>query len=294
MPIAVTASSLTADPRRLADAALQAGFEGLLFEPQWGEVDLTTLSDTGVREFRHVVTRSNLALVGLQAELGPRGFSPGTDVDRLLSQCGKLFDTARKLQATVLCLALGALPEPPPAPPPPRPRADEAGLIFIPESAPPPPPTQPPRAVDPALVAQVDAALIELGRLADRFGVNVAMRSDLASLAALQRALAAARCPWFGVDLNPAAVLCDDWSLDDVFSHLGPQVRHVRGRDAVAGADRRTKPMPVGLGDTAWDHLLENLAGVDYRGWITADPVDLPDRPAAAVKALRYIRLHQT
>ena len=113
------------------------------------------------------------------------------------------------------------------------------------------------------------------------------MRSELSSLAALARTLAAARCPWFGVDLDPVSVLRDHWDLDQTFSAIGPLVRHVRGRDAVAGADRRTKPTPVGRGDTKWDHLLSNLDGADYHGWITVDPSDLPDRPAAATAGLK-------
>jgi sugar phosphate isomerase/epimerase len=139
----------------------------------------------------------------------------------------------------------------------------------------------------------VDAALLEMGVLADRYNITVALHSDLSSFAAIERALGTARCPWFGVNLDPVAVLRDTWDMDEVFARLGPLIRHVRARDAVAGADRRTKPASVGRGDTKWDHLLSNLEGSAYRGWITFDPNELPDRPAAAIAGLKYLQMHE-
>jgi sugar phosphate isomerase/epimerase len=143
---------------------------------------------------------------------------------------------------------------------------------------------------NPAFVAQVDAALVELGRMADRTSTVVALRSELSPLSAIERALRAADCPWFGVDLDPAAVLADEWDLDAAFSRLGPLVRHVRARDALSGAAGRTKPAPIGRGDTSWPQLLSNLGEADYRGWVTVDPLELPDRPAAAAAGLAHLR----
>jgi sugar phosphate isomerase/epimerase len=140
------------------------------------------------------------------------------------------------------------------------------------------------------VVAQVDAALAELGGRADRLGVTIAFRSDLASLAALERALSAAACPWFGIDLDPVALLRDEWTADEAFSRLGTLVRHVRGRDAVLGADRRTRPAVIGQGSTNWGELLADLDSAGYRGWITIDPLELPDRARAAGAGASYLR----
>ena len=51
--------------------------------------------------------------------------------------------------------------------------------------------------------------------------------------------------------------------------------------------------MPIGRGDTKWDRMLSLLDGTDYRGWITIDPVDLPDRRASALSGLKYLRQHE-
>jgi sugar phosphate isomerase/epimerase len=130
----------------------------------------------------------------------------------------------------------------------------------------------------------------EAGARADRYGVMLAFRSDLSSFAAIHAALQRVRCPWFGIDLDPVAMLRDDWHPDEIFSRLGPLIRHVRGKDATKGSHRRTKPAPIGRGDTDWLQFLASLDAADYSGWITVDPVDLPDRAAAATSGLAHLR----
>ncbi len=159
-----------------------------------------------------------------------------------------------------------------------------------PQLSPPANPQSPSQSpADQAFTLSVDAALADLGRRADRYGVFIAMRADLASFAALERAIRSANCPWFGVDLDPVAILRDEWKPDEIFSRLGGLIRHVRGRDALAGADRRTKPAVIGQGSTRWDELLGSLDESGYRGFITLDPIDLPDRAAAALAGGRFL-----
>jgi sugar phosphate isomerase/epimerase len=295
----VLATALTPDAREAPAIARRLGFDGLLFDAFAADLDVPSLSTTGRREFRHVLSAQNRQLVGLRVDLGAKGFGPGADIDRLLSQFDRVLQSAAALAAPLVCVELGPLPEPPRAnKPKPAVTPEQAGLILIPTLAAAPDPEatamdQLPAKIDPIFAAQVDGAMAELGQIADRYSVALAFRSDLASLVAVERALVAARCPWFGVDLDPVAILRDVWEMDEVFSRLGALVRHVRARDAVRGADRRTKPAAVGRGDTKWDHLLSNLDGAGYHGWITADSMELPDRAAAAAGALKYLKLHE-
>jgi sugar phosphate isomerase/epimerase len=149
---------------------------------------------------------------------------------------------------------------------------------------------EPPLPPDPAFVSQVNAALAELGRHADRYSTIVAFRTDLASFASLELVLREVSCPWFGIDLDPASLLRDEWDMDELFSRLGSQVRHVRARDAVAGVDHRTKPAVIGQGSVEWEVLLANLEQAGYQGWITIDPSDLTDRVAATRSGLKHLR----
>lgn len=297
IPIAVAAAAISDDPREAPHIARQSGFGGLQFESFSSRLNLPDLSGSGRREFRHLLSAQSQQLVGLRGDVGPKGFGPGADVDRLLSRLQRAMEAAAALQAPLLCLDGGPLPPAPPAVKPrPRITADQAGLILLPTlTAIPAPDTTSlehvPAAVDPTFAAQVGAALADLGQRADRLSVTIAFRSDLASFAAMEQALRQANCPWFGIDLDPPAVLRDDWSLDEVFSRLGPLIRHVRGRDAVAGPDRwHTRPTVIGQGSTNWEELLSNLDSAGYQGWITLDPLELPDRAAAGVAGLKYLK----
>src|SRR4051812_6285307 len=293
--IAVAAAALSDDPRQAPRTARQLGFAGLAFPAVSSAVDLTDLSATGRREFRHLLGSQDQQLAGVWADLGRKGFGPGADIDRALAQLDRVLEAARGLAAPVVCVALGPLPPAPQAAKP-KPKVTQgmAGLILLPESmaAPAPEVTSLPNlppAVDPTFAAQVDAAMLDLGQRADRYGVTVAFRSELAGFAALDRALRRADCPWFGVDLDPVAVLRDEWDADAIFSAVGPLIRHVRARDAVAGAGHRTKPAVIGRGDTNWGEMLARLDEAGYHGWVTVDPLDLPDRATAADAGRKHL-----
>jgi sugar phosphate isomerase/epimerase len=200
-------------------------------------------------------------------------------------------ESAKALNSPLLCADIGPLPEPARTAAPRTTIAPEqAGLIIIP-SAPRPAnhPPEPEVKADAAFESHIDAVLREIGHHADRIGVILAIRSELSSFAAMSRALRAADCPWFGVDLDPAAMLIDRWSVDEVFSALAPVIRHVRGRDAHKGHDRRTRPAMVGKGNVNWGEVRALLDEAGYSGWITVDPTELPDRIAAARAALAQL-----
>jgi sugar phosphate isomerase/epimerase len=294
--LSIVASTVSSDPRVAPSRARELGFSGLLFDAYSSSLNIPDLSASGRREFRHVLSAQDQQLVGLRWDTGPKGLGPGADVDRVLARLDRVMEAAAGLVAPLVTVDLGPLPEPPPTlKPKPTITPEQAGLILLPTAADvtaarqpeAPGVSRPPP--DPSLVSQVDGALTELGRRADRYGVTIAFRSELASLSAVERVLKAMACPWFGVDLDPVSVLHDEWNLDEVFSRLGSFLRHVRARDAVRGADRRTKPAVVGQGNVNWGELLSNLEAAGYAGWITVDPTEVPDRAAAAIAARRHI-----
>jgi sugar phosphate isomerase/epimerase len=296
LKIGVVAAALTTDVRQAPRFARQLGFDGLLFDAYAPALNLPELSQSGRREFRHVLASESRQLVGLRADVGPRGLTPGVDIDQILSRLTKAMEAAAGLQAPLVCTDLGPLPAPPAGPKPAKKITSEmAGLILLPESVEKEPEAEPsaPATMSPAdqaLAAQVDAVLLELGSRADRFGVTVAFRSELSPFAALERAISKAACPWFGVDLDPVALLRDEWPTDEVFSRLGPLVRHVRARDATKGVGGRTSPAMIGKGSINWDELISNLDASGYHGWITIDPMELADRASTAAAGLKVLR----
>lgn len=291
--LSVVASAFSADPREAARLSRIAGFRGMMFDVWTSTLNLPELSITGRREFHNIVTSQNQELIGLQMDLGPKGMSIGADVDLQIGRIDRGMEAAAGLQARLLCIDIGPLPRPTiTIKPKPAVTKELAGLIIIPESTPKHEelPPQEVRPIDQAFASQLQSALVEIGQKADRYGVIVAFSSSLAGFAAMTQSLASARCPWFGIDLDPVAMVRDDWSRDEIFSAAGPLVRHVRARDAVSGDNRRARPVVVGSGTTNWDEFLSLLDDAGYNNWLTVDPSELNDRPLAAVEGCRILK----
>ncbi len=289
----IFASALHTDPRQAVSLARVNGFAGVMFDAYATALSLPDLSQSGRREFRHVLSSVDRTLSGLRTDCGRQGLSIGADVDRVVSRLDLAMETAVGLGAPLMCVDLGPLPEPPrPVQPRSKVTPGMAGLILLP-NLPDPDPAPAPSDVapmDPAFVSQVDAVMLEVGRLADRYGCVVALSSELSTLGALHRVLSSAGCPWFGVDLDPVALLRDTMSKHDAFTALGPSVRHVRVRDAVRGTDHRTRATVVGSGDTNWSELAALLDDAGYHGWFTLDPLALTDRANGAREGLNHLK----
>lgn len=293
LKISVTATAMSSDLRTAVVRAQAIGFDGLLLSGRTSEMNLFDLSVTGRREVRHLVATSRLEIVGVQADVGLAGFTREADVDRILHALDKLLEATAGLGAPLVTLDLGRLPAAPKAAPPPKPAVTEAmmGLLILPSSVvATPPPVEAPVPVDQQALGIVTAALIQLGTLADKYGVMIAFGSSLSNLAALTQAVRSADCPYFGIDLDPVAVLRDDMPFDDVFNTMGHDIRHVRGRDAVRGDAGRTKATLLARGDTDWRGLLDRLDHAAYSGAITIDPGELLDPITAATVALKQLR----
>ncbi len=249
------AAALSGDIREAARLARVNEFAGLLVEAYGSALNVPDLSGSGRREVRQILASHEQELVGLRVDLGPKGFGLGADVDREMSRIERAMEAAAGMGSPLVCLNVGMLPAAPMRETP-RPviTQEQAGILILPDTViapPPPPPAIPITPADAAFMSQVDGALVELGRRADRYNAIVAMRTDLSGFAALERALRAAACPWFGVDLDPVAVLRDDWPMDEVFARLGESVRHVRRATRCAEANGERNRCPSGA--EAWN-----------------------------------------
>lgn len=292
LKFAVTAQSLSDDIRTAASIAQASGFVGLTVPARAPGVDLTQLSQSGAREYLHILSSFGQQLVAIEHRLDKNGISPTADIDRVLDDAAKLIRAAGELGRVMICLDVGALP-PAATAAKPKPTVSplQAGLIIIPEM-----PSVPAEASTPAeprdekFEAAADTALREIGARADRHGIIIALRASLANFAALERAIAASRCPWLGVELDTQSILADDWSMDEVFSRLAPLLRHVRAKDGLRGSARRVQSTGLGDGQVDWPMLLANLDASSYGGFVTIDTTDLTDRRTAAVSGLSFLK----
>ncbi|MGH7178558.1 MAG: sugar phosphate isomerase/epimerase family protein [Tepidisphaeraceae bacterium] len=239
--IAVEANAMSQEPRDAIRSACEAGFGGVSFDAVTASLDLCALSGTGRREFRHLLRRSELALVAVRADAQPGDIQ---DADRLLSRAAVCTQAARDLGAGLLRIDVG--------------RVTDA----------------------------TDAVMLELCAIADRMGVRLGISAALSGFESIDRVLRPASGAHVGVDLDTLVMLTDAWPVEQIISRLGSRVVHVRARDAVAGERGSSKPAVIGKGDLRWPEVLGMLDAAAYRGWLTVDPLDLPDRARAALDGL--------
>jgi len=270
--------------------AQRAGFCGISLDIFSSLLDAASLSQTGQREVRHLLARHDQALASLRAAIP--GASLASDLDRVLWQAQRCMTAAANLGAACVCLDVGHLPPPrreSGIAPRPTITPRQAGLILLPGSMDMPVPEESP--ADPRELAQwpaIQQAVTEIARIADHMGQRVALSSELSSMESLGQLLAAANCPLMGLELDPVAVLSDRWDMSKTLSRLGTLVLEVRGRDALKGASGRTQSTPIGRGSVNWEELLHLLDEGAFKGWLTVDPLTLPDRADQARRAATY------
>ena len=296
--LAIVADAFNPDPRIAAGMARESGFAGLQFEAFGSKFNLTDLSATGLREFRHVLSSENQAFVGTRADFGPQGIGAGADVDRILHQLEKVFRATGALGSSLVCSDVGPLPEPPIArKQKPKITSQQAGLLLLPDPTSASDPANVVEPLDPAVVAEFEtrsgatsAALAAIGELADRYRITLAIRAELSSFSAIDHALKMVRCPWLGIDLDPVAMLRDQWPFDDIFTTFANRILHVRARDALAGDNRRTRPAVIGSGHIQWPKFNQLLIDADFKSFLTIDPFELPNRIQGAETGLAVLK----
>ena len=293
LPLAIRMASLGEDLRYATPLAQRLGYRGAQLELHQGSLDLRALSASGRRDLRHLLASHELEIASLRTPT--LGDAPLHQPDHALWNLRQAMEAAAGLQAATLCVELGPLPRPegPTLPATPLSPA-QAGLLIIPE----PVKVAPPAPMDPKdqqAWAALDLLLREVGQLADHLNLPLAFTSELADFASLLRAVMGANCPWFAIELDTAATLCDSWDLSRLISETGPLIRQLRCRDALRGSQGRTQPVMIGRGHVDWPQLFSLLNEGGYSGWAIVDTLDLPDRLTPARQApavLKHLAFH--
>ncbi|HQY87584.1 MAG TPA: TIM barrel protein [Tepidisphaeraceae bacterium] len=287
--LSILSNALGSDLRGIALSARKLGAAGVTLQLS-AHPQLRDLSDTGRRDVARLFTQEALAIVGGSIELKPSGFGPKADVEQEIDRIDRAMQMVRQLSASLLLVDIGPLP---PAPDEevskPAINSGMLGKLILPD----PPKQKPPMKVerDEAFETSLEVALREVGTRADRAGCMIAWRSSLGSFSSLARAIRQVDCPWFGVDLDPVAIVADGRDIDAIVSAVGSMIHHVRARDAVRGAGGRVEPVELGSGHVDWQHLIANLKSSDFRGWISIDPSGLANLSAASAAAFEKMRM---
>jgi sugar phosphate isomerase/epimerase len=242
--------------RRALQEAERLGVGGVQVDAA-GDLSPGALSQTGRREFRHLLRAHNLELTAVGCPLRH-------GLDTAENQEGRI-EHVRKVMS--LSFDLG-----------PRVAIVQAGRVPAPDDV-------SPRA------ALLTEALRTLAQHGDRSGTVLALETGLESGEALRKYLDRFDTGGLGVNLDPANLLTHDFDPYESARALSGKVVHAHAKDArKASASRAAQEVPLGHGDIDWVRFLAVLEEIEYRGWLTVERESgdrRPDEMAAAVAFLR-------
>jgi sugar phosphate isomerase/epimerase len=222
-----------------------------------GDLSPKTLSQTGRREFLHLLRAHNLELTALGCPLR-------LGLDAAENQDGRL-DHVRKVMT--LSFDLG-----------PR-------IVIVQAGRAPAEDDNSPRA------ALLTESLTVLGQHGDRSGSVLALETGLESGESLRKFLDRFDSGGLGVNLDPANLLMREFDPYESARALHGKVVHCHAKDARrAGTSRAAQEVRLGAGDIDWLRFLSVLEEIEYRGWLVAERETGGGGPQEMAAAVGFLR----
>lgn len=253
--IGVRAESTGLPPRRLFAEAARAGAAGVQFDPV-GPLAPEQLTETGRREFRHLLRSFNLSLAALGCPLRGDLGSPQNQEERLAYVRG-VMSLATDLGTNVVVVETGMLPEEPDTP---RARA-------------------------------LAESLSALGAHGDRIGVTLALESGLNSGAATRDYLARFDTGSLGVNYDPGNMLLNGFNPVEHLVPLKDKIVHTHARDVRAGTlNRQAAEVALGAGAVDWLAYTATLGILEYRGFLTIEREPGPTALGDVLAGVKFLK----
>ncbi len=250
--IGVRLESFSLPLRRALQEAERLGVGGVRVDAA-GDLSPDTLSQTGRREFLHLLRSHNLELTALGCPLR-HGLDTPENQDGRIDRVRKTMTLSFDLGPRIAIVQAGRVP------------AEDDVSALLTES------------------------LTILGHHGDRTGSVLALETGLESGADLRKYLDRFDTGGLGVNLDPANLLMHDFDPYESTRALQGKVVHCNAKDArKAGTSRAAREVPLGAGDIDWMRFLSVLEEIEYHGWLVAEreSAGSPQEMAAAVGFLR-------
>jgi sugar phosphate isomerase/epimerase len=200
-----------------------------------GDLAPAQLSQTGRREFRHLLRGHNLELTALSCPLR-RGLDAPENQEGRIDHVKNVLALSYELGPRVVIVQAGKVP-----------KTED----------------------DPSFGLMRDA-LAALAAHGDRVGATLALDTGLDAGEDLANFLARFDTGSLGVNYDPANLLVNGFSPYDSARALAGRIVHVHARDArKAGPSRAAQEVPLGHGDIDWMYLAGLFEEMDYHGWLT-------------------------
>ena len=255
LKIGIRLESLGLPLRKALQQASRLGVGGVQVDAV-GDLSPTRLSETGRREFRHMLRAYNLELTALGCPLR-RGLDVAEDQQPRLEHVRKVMSLGYDLGPRVVIVQAGQVPED----------------------------------VNSERGARLSESLTALAQHGDRIGVTLALETGLESGAVLRAFLDRFDSGSLGVNFDPANLLLHGFDVYESVRALHGKIVHAHAKDARASsASRAAQEVPLGHGDIDWIEYLAVLEEVDYCGWITIEREVSDNRLADAAAAVAFLR----
>jgi sugar phosphate isomerase/epimerase len=202
-----------------------------------GDLSPRALSQTGRREFRHLLRSYDLELTALGCPLR-RGLDVAENQQPRLEHVRNVMILSSDLGPRVVIVEAGKIPD----------NDDLTRTSLLSES------------------------LRNLGAHGDRTGTTLALETGLESGETLSAFLARFDSGSLGVNFDPANLLLHGFDPYASLRALNKRVVHAHARDArQSGASRTAQEVPLGHGDLDWLMLIAVLAEIEYGGFLTIE-----------------------
>jgi L-ribulose-5-phosphate 3-epimerase len=221
-----------------------------------GDLSPNALSQTGRREFLHLLRSHNLDLSALGCPLR-HGLDSPEGQEARIEHVKKVLRLSFDLGPRIAIVQAGRVPE-----------------DFEKNDVP-----------------RLNEALLTLGHCADRVGAVLGLETGLESGEVLARYLARFDTGGLGVNLDPANLLINGFDPYAGARALRGRVVHSHAKDARAsGASRAAQEVPLGHGDIDWIAYLGVLEEIEYRGWLSIERDGEGNRVADIAEGVAFLR----
>jgi sugar phosphate isomerase/epimerase len=241
--------------RKALQEAERLGVPGVQVDAA-GPLAPDALSQTGRREFRHLLRAHNLELTALGCPLR-RGLDTPENQEGRIEHLRKVMNLSFDLGPRVVVIQPGRIVE------------DDKDPRFH----------------------LMSEALPALGHHGDRTGTTLALETGLEPGDVLRRFLDRFDTGGLGVNLDAANLLVHGFDPYAAVKALAGKIVHAHAKDArQAGSSRAAQEVPLGHGDIDWFQFFGALEEVEYRGWLTIERESGDNRLADVAAGVAFLR----
>ena len=236
--------------------AAELGADGFQIYVTQGEMAPWNLTETGRRDFKHLVEQQGLVVSALCGDFGGGGFARKEGLEERIDKTKQVLDLSRDLGIPIVTTHIGVVPE------------DENNPVR----------------------RQMVEAMNETGAYAGKVGSVLASETGPESGAALAEFLRSLSSDAVCVNLDPANLVMNGFDEVQGVRDLAPYIVHTHAKDGVRTAEGKRQEMPLGKGNVRWEEYLGAMEEVGYDGFFTIEREAGDDPVKDITEAITFLR----